>query len=290
MTLQGKAGRPLCCLLVTGLILIGMICLAAVITVVLQAGADVAPNSTLPSSAPHSFSSLPASLAVRVSGGDRSDFPLPRFAIVDSHHHYADPQQVANSFLKETKFTPEDYAAALEPLKITKSVHIEIMPDDALAECRWVESLIAAGRARDAAIVASCNLADNDVEVQLKRLTGSCPHVRGIRYILDYVGPYDGKSATHVAVTRHNFDYLRDPIEVCHILFTMISSLSSNRRVRYLIDDLDVANLSFAEPLTPVAHIGRVLALSVAMLSSLTLGLVSTSSVPLRNSRQRRHW
>ena len=87
------------------------------------------------------------------------------------------------------------------------------MPDSGLEEAQFVESIIASGECKVGAIVAGCNLADGDAADQLEALGATCPHVRGIRYILDYDGPYDaGKNATHVACSRHGLDYLRDPI------------------------------------------------------------------------------
>ena len=65
--------------------------------------------------------------------------------------------------------------------------------------------------------MASCNLCDDNVEdqlVALKEASGVVP-VRGIRWILDYDGKFDGCNATHVACSRsahlvHGGDYLRD--------------------------------------------------------------------------------
>ena len=197
-----------CCLLSAGLFVLALITLAAVLP-----GA-ARPKRKGDESEVSSGSGMEAAIGASVNPTlpPHNNLHLPRLAIVDSHHHYADPRFVSNSFLNETRFTPEDYALAVGLINVTKSVHIEIIPNDALEECRWVESLISSGRALDAAIVASCNLAARDASACLTRLTQSCPHVRGIRYILDYVGPYNASSATHVATTRDNVDYLRDPV------------------------------------------------------------------------------
>ena len=200
--------RPTCCLLSAGLFVLALITLAAV----LPGAARPKRKGDEREVASGSGTETAIGASVSPTPPPYNNLHLPRLAIVDSHHHYADPRFVSNSFLNETRFTPEDYALAVGLLNVTKSVHIEIIPNDALEECRWVESLISSGRARDAAIVASCNLAARDANACLRRLTQSCPHVRGIRYILDYVGPYNASSATHVATTRDNVDYLRGPV------------------------------------------------------------------------------
>ena len=110
-------------------------------------------------------------------------------------------------------YLPEAYAASASSLPIVKTVHVEAMCDNALAEAQWIESLADAGKCKVAAIVAGVNLADADAEAQLDELKAKCPRVRGIRYIVDYVGPFDGgKTATHPNMIRHDggIDYLRD--------------------------------------------------------------------------------
>ena len=74
------------------------------------------------------------------------------------------------------------------------------MPDDGLAEAMWVSSLASQKRCSVAAIVASCDLASDDAVAKLKRLKDKCALLRGIRYILDYDGPYvEGVRRTLVA-------------------------------------------------------------------------------------------
>ena len=72
----------------------------------------------------------------------------------------------------------------------------------------------AVNRCKVAAIVAGVNLADPDAEAQLDELKAKCPRLRGNRYIIDYVGPFEGgKNATHPNMLRHDggVDFLRDP-------------------------------------------------------------------------------
>ena len=144
--------------------------------------------------------------------------------IVEPHHHFVNVDDEFGSFVKglgAPTYTPETYAEQRAGLTIAKAVHMETLPagrGGGLAEARWVEGLIASGRAdADVAIVASCDLSQPvaQVDEELAELVAACPHVRGIRYIVDYVAPFDGKNATHVAVSRHNggagVDFLRDP-------------------------------------------------------------------------------
>ncbi|KAF0688327.1 Aste57867_20039 [Aphanomyces stellatus] len=135
--------------------------------------------------------------------------------IVDAHHHFYDTNEKHFAFLKSlgaSPYTPEQYAAAVGALPIRRSVHIEGMPDDGVAEVEWVEQLVAADRAPTvAAIVAGCDLAADDVDTQLSALVAASPKVRGIRFMVDYEGPFNGgKNATHPATLRHGLDYLRD--------------------------------------------------------------------------------
>jgi len=140
--------------------------------------------------------------------------------LVDAHHHFLDPEQPHHAFLAELgapAYTPEQYAAETSALPFVASVHIEAMADDGLAEAEWVGSLVAAGRCRVAAIVANADLAAADAEDKLSALAKCVSGlVRGIRYILDYDGPFDGGgNATHVYAKRpgRGIDYLRDPDE-----------------------------------------------------------------------------
>ncbi len=98
----------------------------------------------------------------------------------------------------------------MKGVAIAQSVHVEAMPDDGLAEVTWVESLNGRTGCRVGAIVASCNLSDPNCAGILAALKAASPKVKGIRYILDYVGPFEGgKTATHVNALRHKCDYLR---------------------------------------------------------------------------------
>ncbi|OQR99380.1 hypothetical protein ACHHYP_06921 [Achlya hypogyna] len=134
--------------------------------------------------------------------------------IVDCHHHYYDVNLPCYAFLKSlgaSSYAPEQYTAAVGDLPIRRTVHVDAMPDDGLGEVRFLESLVAAGRAPTlAGIVAYCNLAAPDAAARLEELVASSPRLRGIRFMLDYDGPFDGKNATHISVSRYNVDYLRD--------------------------------------------------------------------------------
>jgi predicted TIM-barrel fold metal-dependent hydrolase len=81
------------------------------------------------------------------------------------------------------------------------------MPDDAVQEVKWVASI------KDSAvlaIVASCDLTSPSINQDLALLKMASPKVRGVRWILDCVGPYTPNTATHVGTTRHDgIDYLR---------------------------------------------------------------------------------
>lgn len=138
--------------------------------------------------------------------------------IVDAHHHYfATSKNAFNGFLGSLgapDYLPEQYKKDAGSLPIVKTVHIEAMPDSGLDEAKWVESMADSGECTVAAIVAGCNLADADAEAQLDALKAACPRLRGIRYIIDYDGPFDGgQNATHPNMKRHDggIDYLRDP-------------------------------------------------------------------------------
>lgn len=139
--------------------------------------------------------------------------------IVDCHHHFLDPENNGfQGFLKSLgapQYLPEAYDADADGLPIRQTVHVEALPDDGHAEVEWVARLMAAGRApRVAAIVGQVDPSASDADAQLDRLMALSPAVRGIRYIIDYDGEWDGgkSNATHVAVSRHGKDYLRDPV------------------------------------------------------------------------------
>jgi predicted TIM-barrel fold metal-dependent hydrolase len=134
--------------------------------------------------------------------------------IVEPHHHFYDTNLKVYSFLKSlgaTEYLPEQFTVAMGNLPVHRSIHIEAMPDDGLGEVEWLEELVRGGRAPTlAGIVASCDLAHPEVEARLAQLLTASSKVRGIRYMLDYEGPFDGRNATHIACSRHNKDYLRD--------------------------------------------------------------------------------
>lgn len=182
----------------------------------------------------------------RCSGGtqirSRSSSSLTATVLefLDCHHHFYDTlNNDFSSFLKrhfpnESYLPYEYYDDVVAPIEDSEvlggrvrhggSVHVELMPDDGLVEAAWVADVQArmAG-ANDnpytavRAMVASCHLAD-DVEVVRRTLEGlreCCPQVRGIRWILDCVGPRlddDGRvirPATAVGNLRHDgVDYL----------------------------------------------------------------------------------
>jgi len=140
--------------------------------------------------------------------------PFSESCIVDAHHHFLDPDKSFHSVLKKLgapTYTAEQYAEHCAGVPIVKTVHVEAMATDGADEVEWVNSLADAGRCLVGGIVANCDLsADNALE-NLRAL-GAMKRVRGIRYILDYDGPFDnGKSPTHVWLKDINLDFLRDP-------------------------------------------------------------------------------
>lgn len=151
---------------------------------------------------------------------------LDRF--FDPHHHFYDPNNNDfNKFIGQwglKPFLPEDYKRdviddiASIGVQLIGSIHMEVIPDNGLDEVKWVMDLIERGKAESIkGIVASVNLADDNVDEQLKLLhdataTTKSGMLKGIRWIADYVAPYDGKNATHVATTRvkaGGVDYIR---------------------------------------------------------------------------------
>jgi predicted TIM-barrel fold metal-dependent hydrolase len=143
----------------------------------------------------------------------------------DAHHHFVDTvghgesfQAFVGTLIPNTVYLAEDYhrdvITPIENAGVTfyGSVHMECIPDDGLSEARWVASAIQSSSASYVkAIVASCHLAQdiNIVNNELEQLT-KIPQVKGIRWILDCVGKFDGNTATHVATKRHDgIDYLR---------------------------------------------------------------------------------
>jgi predicted TIM-barrel fold metal-dependent hydrolase len=142
----------------------------------------------------------------------------------DAHHHFVDTASHGDSFqhfvgqlIPNTTYLPEDYRRdVVDPIekasvKFLGSVHMECIPDDGVQEAQWVSGMIQNGQADYVkAIVASCHLAQENVDEELSKLS-KIPNVKGIRWILDCVGKFDGgKSATHVATKRHDgICYLR---------------------------------------------------------------------------------
>lgn len=157
---------------------------------------------------------------------DRKNAPsakLPR-EIFDPHHHFFDPQSEETkgfqSFVKGLgvpAYSPEQYAKDTQGLNIIGSTHVEGMTDmkkgAGIGEVLWVDKFVDQGRCKVAAIVASCDMAAPDAPEQLQAIAASSKRVRGIRWILDYDGPFskDGKNATHISCSRFGKDLLRDP-------------------------------------------------------------------------------
>jgi len=159
---------------------------------------------------------------------------LKNIDFLDCHHHFYDTKQ--NTFQKflgrfnpQATYLPDDYyrdviesinnceskSLAMKQFKHIGSVHVEAIPDDGISEVQWVESLSSSSTVK--AIVASCNLADENVDATLQSLKDTSSKVKGIRWILDYVGDIDqpGNEATHVATLRNNgIDYLRDTTNI----------------------------------------------------------------------------
>ena len=141
--------------------------------------------------------------------------------VVDPHHHFIDTSKNPfQSFLKslagEVSYLPEQYTAdVIQPLEkvgvhMYGTVHVEAMPDCGASEVAWVHSMSGADYVK--AFVASIDLTRDDVEDELKKVVDASPgKVKGIRWILDCVGKFDGgKTATHPATLRHDgIDYLK---------------------------------------------------------------------------------
>lgn len=150
------------------------------------------------------FQLTPVKLASRAVGGDAAQGRPPPARIVDCHHHFIDPQIICIPGLDPApSYTPEDYTSDSAGLQISSTVHVEAMPVTGVREVAMVEQMRASERCRVAAIVASCNLCDEDVGEQLLALKNASPAVVGVRWILDWdSGPFDGKNATHIACSR----------------------------------------------------------------------------------------
>ena len=158
-----------------------------------------------------------------------------KLTMIDSHHHFFDPpNNTFQAFLKSLNapaYLPFQYETDVIELIFNKhgiqvegTVHLVALPDDGIKEVEWVEHLIYKKNECPyiKAIVASCNLSSPNAEAELDCLTNGSIHanvnnyenrVKGIRWILDCVGPFDdGKTATHIATTRFDLDgmdYLR---------------------------------------------------------------------------------
>jgi predicted TIM-barrel fold metal-dependent hydrolase len=160
-------------------------------------------------------------LGVRAFSSRRS---LPR--IVEPHHHYVVTSEPFHEPLTRVglpEYAPDHFERDSEGVDVTKAVHMECAPSDPLAEALYIEGLIAAKRGPIVATVAACNLAAPDASIRLQQLKESCEHVVGVRYVVDYAGPFGDAPATHVFVSRHGegadgflgagkgVDFLRDP-------------------------------------------------------------------------------
>lgn len=141
--------------------------------------------------------------------------------VVDPHHHFIDTiNNSFQSFLKslagDVAYLSDQYVSdVIEPLKkvgvaVSGTVHVEAMPDDGASEVMWVNNMSDAKYVK--AYVASCDLTLDNVEEELEKVVNAAPgKVRGIRWILDCVGKFEGgKTATHSATLRHDgIDYLK---------------------------------------------------------------------------------
>ena len=176
--------------------------------------------------------------------------PNGRLRVVEPHTHFNATGEAFHSPLKAAglgEYVAADFAAEVAAMRrdgidLTKAVHMECMPTDPLAEAEYVEAVIAAGSesaeadAPFRAIVASCDLSAPDAADRLDVIQERCPSVVGIRYVVDYDGPFTtctggtGKEEappspkTHFFVSRHGpdgsyddhgglagVDFLRDP-------------------------------------------------------------------------------
>lgn len=131
--------------------------------------------------------------------------PLPE-SVVDPHFHYYDSGKpeiysfVSGFGLPEAcgapAYQPADYRRDFAGLNVTKTVHVEVLPDqDASGSCDGevveVERLAATGECElVAGIVAACDLSQPAaaVEAQLDAIQAASDKVRGIRWITNYAG------------------------------------------------------------------------------------------------------
>ena len=151
---------------------------------------------------------------------------LPK-RFIDAHHHFVDTrsggenaktfQAFLASLLPDEQYLPHQYtqdvveSLAQHGIVVCGSVHIECMPDDGVQEVAWLHQLsIDDSNCTVQAIVASCDLTRPTVDDDLTQLVQVSTKVKGIRWILDCVGPFEPNTATHVGTLRHNgVDYLR---------------------------------------------------------------------------------
>jgi len=146
---------------------------------------------------------------------------------VDAHHHFICTKSNGSTFhkfmhalLPNFAYVAEDYQRdVIDPLekagiRFGGSVHMECIPDDGFEEVQWVtESFVKPPSSSSIkGVIASCDLSQeiSVVESELQALS-KIEYVKGVRWILDCVGKFDdGKTATHIATTRHDgIDYLR---------------------------------------------------------------------------------
>ena len=149
---------------------------------------------------------------------------LPK-EFVDAHHHFLDTSKHGSTFQKflaglipNFSYSAEDYQRdVIDPLEkagvtVRGSVHMECIPDSGIDEAKWVDSSNSSTDTSIRGIIASCDLAQ-DISVVKNELQAlsQIDRVKGIRWILDCVGKFNGgNDATHVATKRHDgIDYLR---------------------------------------------------------------------------------
>jgi len=151
---------------------------------------------------------------------------LPK-EFLDAHHHFLDTSKHSTTFQKflaklvpNFSYLADDYHRdVVEPLekagvKFQGSIHMECLPDNGIDETNWIADTVENSPSSSIkGIIASCDLAQDisTVQTELQELS-QINNVKGIRWILDCVGKFDGKNATHIATTRHGrdgIDYLR---------------------------------------------------------------------------------
>ena len=153
-----------------------------------------------------------------------SSSSLPK-DFLDAHHHFLNTATNGETFSKflgklvpNSSYLDDDYFRdVIEPLQkagvnVQGSIHMECLPDNGIEEAKWVSNIVHnSSTSSIQAIIASCNLAQEAsiVEKELEALA-QIDKVKGIRWIVDCVGKFNGKDATHVSTSRHDgIDYLR---------------------------------------------------------------------------------